>query len=180
MSKIVKGMMIETISHRLGTCKDMLVLNTSKLDAFADNKLRAQAKKKGITLLQVKNTLARRALEAGGVKSLEAALQGPSVLVWGGEDIVALSKEIAKWAKDLKTLEIKGGTVDGQSLDAKGVEELSKSPGRVELIGKILGQILSPGGRVAGALLGAGGILAGQVKAIEEKSEATAAPETAA
>ena len=178
MSKVVKGLMIETIRQRLGECKDLLVLNTSKLDALSDNKLRSQARKKGITLLQVKNSLARRALIDGGVTSLDEILAGPSTLVWGGEDIVALSREIAKWAKDIKTLQIKGGTVDGQGVDAKGVDSLSKSPGRLELLSIIAGQILSPGGRIAGALLSGGGVICGQVKTIADKEPEPEAAET--
>ena len=178
MSKAVKGMMIDTIIERLGKNSDMLVLDTSKLDALSDNKLRSKARKKGITLLQVKNSLARRALGEAGATSLKKSLAGPSTLVWGGEDIVALSKEITQWARDIKTLTIKGGTVGGQSLDSKGVESLSKSPGRTELLSIIAGQILSPAGRVAGALLGVGGTICGQVKSIADKEPETKEPET--
>ena len=83
-------------------------------------------------------------------------------MVWGGEDIVALSKEIAKWAKDLPTFEIKGGAVEGQTLDANGVDVLSKSPSREELIGQIAGLALSPGAQLAAAMLGPSIQLAGQ------------------
>ena len=121
--------------------------------------------------MTVKNALARKALHSIGVTALDDVLQGPSTLVWGGEDIVALSKEIAKWAKELPKLEIKGGAVEGSALDASGVDALSKSPGREELIGIIVGAALGPGAQLAGALLGPGGYLAGQVKAVEEKGE---------
>ncbi|MBV08109.1 MAG: 50S ribosomal protein L10, partial [Rubinisphaera sp.] len=104
--------------------------------------------------------------------ALGEVLKGPSTLVWGGEDIVALSKEITKWAKKIEPLQVKGASVEGQPLDTKGVEKLSKSPGRAELISQIAGLILSPGSQLAGALLGPGGKLAGCVKAVEEKAEA--------
>ena len=178
MSKAVKGMMIDTIIARLGSNSDMLVLDTSKMNALADNKLRAKARKKGITLLQVKNSLVRRALGEAGAASLKKSLAGPSTLVWGGEDVVALSKEITQWAKEIKTLTIKGGTVGGVTLDPQGVDSLSKSPGRAELLSIIAGQILSPAGRVAGALLGVGGTICGQVKSIADKEPETKEPET--
>ena len=159
------------ITKRFGDNKDFLVLDASKVTAVKVNKLRLRAEKLGIKMLAVKNTLAQKALTDVGVTTLGPILTGPSALVWGGADMVALSKEIAKWAKekDLATLKIKGGTLDGQTLDAKGVETLSKSAGKPELLGQILTLIKSPGAQLAGALLGPGGYISGQVKAISEK-----------
>ncbi len=181
MSKVVKEMIINDIRQRLGESRDVLVVDSSRLDAITDNQLRLSLRSKGIQLLQVKNTLARRALQEAGAASMESVLEGPSTIVWGGEDIVALSKEISKWAKQLEQLQIKGGSVEGQVVDAKGVVELSKSPGRLELIGQIAGLLLSPGARLAGALLGPGGTISGQLKAMGDKEgEGEPAPEAAA
>jgi len=169
MSKQIKQMIIDEIRQKLGECRDVLVVNASKLDAITDNRFRGSLRAKGIHLLQVKNTLARRALADAGVASMESVLTGPSTIVWGGEDIVSLSKEIAKWSRDLEKLEIKGGAVEGQVVDAKGVVDLSKSPGRLELISQIVGLALSPGARLCGALLGPGGTISGQVKTLADK-----------
>ena len=169
MSKVVKRLMIDTIRAELGGTRDLLVLNTSKLGSVKDGALRSSLRKKGIKVLQVKNTLVRVALRETGVTDVDALLAGPTVVVWGGEDVVALSREIVKIAGDFKDIEIRGGTVDGQSLSAAGVQDLSKSMGRPELLAKIAGLILSPGARLAGALLGTGGYIAGQIKSIADK-----------
>lgn len=171
MSKRVKTLVMSEVTKRFGNTKDFLVLDASKVTAVKVNKLRLRAEKLGIKILTVKNTLALKALSEAGVTSLKPILTGPSALVWGGADIVALSKEITKWSKekDLKDLKIKGGTLDGQTLDEKGVEILSKSAGKPELLGQILSLIKSPGGQLAAALIGPGGYLSGQVKAIAEK-----------
>src|SRR5579872_6479038 len=113
MSKQVKEMLVDELQKRLGNSRDMLVVDASRVDALTTNKMRLKLRAQGIHVLAVKNTLAVKALGELGVKSLTPFLNGPSALVWGGADIVALSKEIAKWAKDLNTLEIKGGTLDG-------------------------------------------------------------------
>lgn len=171
MSKVVKRMVIDEIRGRLAETRDLLVVNVSKLDGVTANKMRLELEGKGVTLLTVKNTLANVALREVGVTGLDEQLAGPSTLVWGGEDIVQLSKEIAKWAKTLEKFEIKGGAVDGQVVDARGVDELSRSPSRLELIGQIAGLLLSPGARLAGALLGPGGRVAGAVKTMADKEE---------
>lgn len=168
--------MIDEIRDRLAETRELVIIDSSRLDASSDNELRLKLREKGITVMQVKNTLARKAMEELGVAGddLRPLLSGPSSLVWGGEDIVALSKEIAQWAKQIDDLEIKGGAAEGQAIDAEGIEQLSKSPGRLELIGQIAGLALSPGATVAGALLGPGGTVAGQLEAIAEKEEEAA------
>jgi len=131
-------------------------------------------RKKKISALTVRNKLAKQALKKAGLTALESFLHGPTTLVWGGEDIVALSKEIAKWAKDIEPLQIKGGTTEGTALSPETVEALSKSPGRKELIGQIVALMMSPGAQLAGALLGPGRKLASQVKKIADKEETKA------
>ena len=105
------------------------------------------------------------------MKSIDQVLSGPSTLVWGGEDIVGLSREMADWAKKIDKIEISGGVVDGQGVNAREIVDISKGPSRLELIGQIAGLLLSPGARLAGALLGPGGTISGQLKALSEKDK---------
>jgi len=173
MSKVVKEMLMSDMLERLGEARDMLVINSSKLDGVTANRFRLALRAKDITLLTVRNSLAKRALHDVGVTALDSFLEGPSTLVWGGEDIVALSKEIAKWAKEQAKLEIKGGAVEGTPLTAEDVDSLSKSPSREELIGRVVSQILGPGSQLCAALLGPGSKLAGQIEKIAEEGEST-------
>jgi len=172
MSKPVKEMIIREIRTELGDRKDLLVVDVSKMDAISQNQMREDLRKKGVTLIGVKNTLAKLALKEAGIATVDSILAGPTTLVWGGEDIVGLSREITEWAKKIDKIAIKGGVIDGESVDSKGVEDISKGPSRLELIGQISGLLLSPGAMVAGALLGPGGIVSGQLKAMSEKEEA--------
>jgi large subunit ribosomal protein L10 len=179
MSRHLKEMIIEEVGARLNGIRDIVAVDASKLNGVTANKLRLAMRKKKISALTVSNKLAQQALKKAGVTALDPFLQGPTMLVWGGEDIVALSKEIAKWAKEIEPLVIKGGTTEGTTLSKETVDALSKSPGRVELIGQIVALMLSPGAQLAGALLGPGRKLASQVKKIadkEEGSEKEAAP----
>lgn len=171
MSKAVKELMIHDIQDRLGESRDLLVVDASRLDAVTDNRFRLALRERGIQILQVKNTLVRKVLQSSGNGSLDHCLQGPSAIVWGSEDAVALSKEIARWARELEPLQIKGASIDGQPLDAAGVNALSKSPGRLELLAQISGLLLSPGARLSAALLGPGGKLHGQIKALAEADD---------
>ena len=171
MSKVIKNHIINELSRELDGHGEVLVVDVSGLTGNEVNALRVELSAKDISLLSVKNSLARRACDGTSLEALGPVLEGSSTLVWGGEDIVALSREITNWAKEVDTLAIKGGAVDGKTLDAAGVDKLSKSPGRPELLSIIAGLILSPGGNIAGALLGPGGTVAGQVKSKAEDED---------
>lgn len=164
-------MLMDDLKGKLGDVKDLLVIDSSRLDAITDNRMRIAFHENNIRALTVRNKLALRVFHDAGIESLDEILAGPSTLVWGSEDIVQLSKEIAKWAKEVEPLEIKGGTLDGHSLSASDVDALSKSPSREELISQIVGLALSPGSNLSGALLGMGGKLASQIESIGDGDE---------
>lgn len=172
MGREVKDMVIADIQSRIGDVKDFIVVDCSKVDAITANRWRLALRKQHISALTVKNSVANNALKRKGVVGLTSVLSGPSTLVWGGDDIVALSRSVAKWAKEIKNFEIKGGTVEGESLDAAAVDALSKSAGRLETIGEIAGLMLAPGRQLAGCLQGPGGRLAGQLKTLSEEKQA--------
>lgn len=168
MSKQVKEMVMDELRTRLDGARDLLVVDVSRMDAFSANKLRLALREKQIHMLTVRNSLARRVLDDGAT-ALEPVLEGPSTLVWGGQDVVALSKEIAAWADKIEHFNIKGGVVEGGGLDSEGVKRLSKSPSREELLSKIAGAILGPGSQLAAAMLGPGASLASQIKSLADK-----------
>jgi large subunit ribosomal protein L10 len=169
MSKYVKELIIDDVHARLGDARDVVIIDSSALDPITDHEFRGKIRNAGIKMLTVKNTLARKALERNGAQGIDKILAGPSTIIYGGEDVVALSKIVVKVTKDYEKIAIKGGVSEGTPLNSDAVTALSKSPGRLELISQIVGQILSPGANLAGALLGPGGKLAGIVKTIEEK-----------
>ena len=172
MGREVKDMVIADIQSRIGDVKDFIVVDCSKVDAIAANRWRLALRKQQMTALTVKNSVAANALKRKGIDGLTSVLSGPSTLVWGGDDVVALSRSVAKWAKEIKNFQIKGGTVEGESLDAAAVDALSKSAGRLETIGEIAGLMLAPGRQLAGCLQGPGGRLAGQLKTLSEEKQA--------
>ncbi|RLS71964.1 MAG: 50S ribosomal protein L10 [Planctomycetota bacterium] len=172
MGREVKDMVIADIQSRIGDVKDFIVVDCSKVDAITANRWRLALRKQQMSALTVKNSVANNALKRKGIDGLTGVLSGPSTLVWGGDDIVALSRSVAKWAKEIKNFEIKGGTVEGESLDAAAVDALSKSAGRLETIGEIAGLMLAPGRQLAGCLQGPGGRLAGQLKTLSEEKQA--------
>jgi large subunit ribosomal protein L10 len=115
------------------------------------NKLRVDARSKGVYLHVLKNTLARRAVAGTPFEVAQGAMVGP--LIYGfSEDAVAAAKVIADFAKGNDKLIIKGGAFAGKSLNADGVKALAAIPSREVLIAQVAGLLKSPIQRMAGVL----------------------------
>ncbi|MFN8892201.1 MAG: 50S ribosomal protein L10 [Betaproteobacteria bacterium] len=115
------------------------------------NKLRVDARSKGVYLHVLKNTLARRAVAGTPFEVAQGAMVGP--LIYGfSEDAVAAAKVIADVAKTNDKLVIQGGAYAGKVLNADGVKALASIPSREVLIAQVAGLLKSPIQRMAGVL----------------------------
>jgi len=115
------------------------------------NKLRVDARSKGVYLHVLKNTLARRAVAGTPFEVAAETMAGP--LIYGfSEDPVAAAKVIADFAKGNDKLVIKGGAYAGKALDVNGLKSLASIPSREVLIAQVAGLLKSPIQRMAGVI----------------------------
>jgi large subunit ribosomal protein L10 len=115
------------------------------------NKLRVDARSKGVYLHVLKNTLARRAVKGTPFEVAADAMSGP--LIYGfSEDAVAAAKVIADFAKGNDKLVVKAGAYAGKALDANGVKALAAIPSKEVLLAQLAGLLMSPVQRIAGVL----------------------------
>lgn len=106
-------------------------------------KLRVEARKSGVYLRVLKNTLVRRAVDGTPFSGLASEMVGP--LVFGiSADPVAAAKVMNDFAKANDKFVIKAGGMRNQVLDAKGVQALATMPSREELLAKLLGTMQAP------------------------------------
>ncbi|MDP6555097.1 MAG: 50S ribosomal protein L10 [Pirellulaceae bacterium] len=173
MSKYVKDLVADDIRRRIDGVDDVLLVNMIGLDANKSVELRRQLRDKDISVLVIKNSLARRATKGTPLAPAFENAKGAMALVWGGEDFVSLVKEIASFHKDdeYKEFEARGGVMDGENLTQEKVLEISKWPNRAEQLSILMGQVLSPGSKLLSQIEAAGANLASQIKQISEKEE---------
>jgi large subunit ribosomal protein L10 len=179
MSKYVKDLLTDEIRRRLDGVDAVLLVSLVGVDAQRNFLLRRELRGKGIHLMVVKNSLARRATEGTALAAGFEGLAGMSAVVWGGKDVVSLAKEVVRLAQDKKfaPLAASGGVLDGARLSADEVQAVSKWPTREEQLSLLCGQILSPGRRLASQLIAAGGALASQIEKLSQEKDSTdAAP----
>ena len=174
MSKKIKGIMEQEFKHRFEDVNEFMVVSLRGVGGNDNNDLRGELLSKQIEVKVVKNSLAVRAFGQLGIKGLEDIFVGPCAVIYGGDNIVDVAKEVAKWDKKLDKMEIKGGCIEGEVLDAERAKGISKMLTRAEQQGVVVQLALSPGSRLASAIGAPGSVIAGAIKALVEKLEEAA------
>jgi len=146
-----KAAVISDVSAQAARSQTLALAEYRGLTVEHLNKLRREARDKGVYLHVLKNTLARRAVAGTPFEAAAQAMSGP--LIYGfSEDAVAAAKVIADFAKGNDKLVVKGGAYAGKALDASGVKALAAIPSREVLIAQVAGLLKSPIQRLAGVI----------------------------
>lgn len=172
MSKTLKRLITEEIKQRLSGVTDAVVVNVIGLDSLNTYNLRRELRKKGLSLLVVKSSLALRATEGTSLAPAFEGATGSVAVVFGGEDFISLAKEMVALHKkpEYEKVESRGGVMDGEKLSPEKLKEVAKWPNRVGQISLLLGQILSPGAQLLSQINAPGGALQSQFKKLSEKA----------
>jgi large subunit ribosomal protein L10 len=138
-----KQAMVSEVSAKLGSAQAVIVAEYRGLDVGRVTQLRSKAKKSGLYLRVLKNTLARRAVQGTPFEKLSDQMFGP--LMYGiAQDPVAGAKVLSEFAKDNEQLVIKGGALPNSLMSAKDVKALALLPSREELLAKLMGTMQAP------------------------------------
>jgi large subunit ribosomal protein L10 len=138
-----KQAVVSEIAAELAKAQTVIVAEYRGLNVGAVTNLRAKARKSGIYLRVLKNTLARRAVKGTPFEKLSGQMAGP--LIYGiSQDPVAGAKVLAEFAKDNELFVIKGGAMPNVLMSVKDVKALATMPSREELLAKLLGTMQAP------------------------------------
>jgi len=180
MSKRIKNLITAELQNKFKGAEAVVVVDYKGISSTASNKLRVDLRKKKVKMTVVRNAMAAKALENAGLKGAGKLLTGTNAVVYGGESVVDVARELVEQAKTLEKLIIKGSVVEGQLLDAKQTQALAKLPSKKELQANISGQITGPSRKLAGQIVAPGRKIAGIIKSVIEKKEKEGAAAPAA
>lgn len=138
-----KATVIAEMSELVAQSSVIVIAEYRGLTVEAITKLRADARKQGVQLRVVKNTLVRRAVEGTAFADLAEKFSGPLVYAFSA-DPVAAAKVLAQFAKENDKLVIKGGAMPNNVLDVEGVKQLATMPSREELLAKLMATMNEP------------------------------------
>lgn len=146
-----KAAVVTEVTAQVARSQTLALAEYRGLTVEALNKLRVDARAKGVYLHVLKNTLARRAVAGTPFEVAAEAMSGP--LIYGfSQDAVAAAKVIAEFAKTNDKLIVKAGAYAGRALDAEGVKALAAIPSKEVLLAQLAGLLKSPVQRMAGVL----------------------------
>jgi large subunit ribosomal protein L10 len=131
--------------------------------------LRRRLKKAGVEYVVIKNTLALRSVNESGL--VGPKLKGPTGLIIS-KDPVSAAKIITDFAKENEQRPaVKGGMLDGVSIDEAQVKKLASMPSRQQMLAELGAGLQSPLAAFVGALNGLLYMFAGALEALKTQRE---------
>ncbi|MFN2567910.1 MAG: 50S ribosomal protein L10 [Gemmatimonadaceae bacterium] len=173
MKRSEKEQLVSELAQKLRSASALYFTDFTGLNVKRMTDLRRRLRKSGIEYVVVKNTLALRAVNESGLVS--ERLKGPTGLVLA-RDPIAAAKLLADFAKenDAKPT-LKGGMLDGRTLDSAQVKQLATMPSREQMLADLGAGLQSPLAAFVGALNGLLYMFAGALEALRTQREGAAA-----
>lgn len=171
-----KEELVELYSSHLESASAIVFTDFRGTTVSQINGLRADLREADTSFMVVKNRLLRLALANNGVtEELDELLEGPNAVAFIGEDIGRGVTALKDGIKELdEIVEIKGGILEQNVLDAGGAAALSELPTREEMLAKLLATIIAPATQVARVVNEPGASLARVVQARADAQEEAA------
>ena len=168
-----KQAMVSEVSAKLAGAQAVIVAEYRGLDVERVTQLRARARKSGLYLRVLKNTLARRAVKGTPFEKLAEQMSGP--LMYGiATDPVAVAKVLSEFAKDnAEHFVIKAGAMPNTLMSAKDIKALALLPSREELLAKLMGTMQAPVARLVRTMNEVPGKFVRTLAALRDKKSGT-------
>lgn len=138
-----KKAVVAEVSAALVEAKAAVLAEYRGLTVAQMTLLRTNARKSGIYLRVVKNTLLRRAMDGSPFACLHDHLIGPLVFAVS-KDPVAVAKVVSDFAKDHEKFLVKASSLDGKLMARTDMEALAKLPSREVLLSMLMGAMQAP------------------------------------
>ena len=142
----IKKQVVAEIVEKLKNAECMMICSYSGLTVEQVTELRKQCRENDVHYCVFKNRLVNRALQELNIEGLESLLEGPNAFIFSEKDVTAGPKIVSQFIEKnkLTSLEIRGGLMGSEILDVKALKDLAATPSREELLGTLVGCLVSP------------------------------------
>jgi large subunit ribosomal protein L10 len=178
-----KVAMVADLERRLRAASVVILTDYRGLTVDEIGALRRRLREAAVEYRVAKNTLFALAAERCGLADLSSLLRGPTAVVFGRDDPSIPARILQEFIRQYRKLEIKGGVIDGETLDASAVRALATLPSRAELVARTIGMIQWPLRALATVLAEPPRTLVSVLEALRARradAEGVTAPEPAA
>ncbi|MDQ2888933.1 MAG: 50S ribosomal protein L10 [Gemmatimonadota bacterium] len=169
MKRNEKEQLVTELTDKIKGASAVYYTDFTGLNVKRMTELRRRLRRAGVEYVVIKNTLALRAVNDSGMAGQR--LRGPTGIVVGN-DAVAAAKVLTDFAKenDQKPA-VKGGLLDGRTIQAAQVAQLASLPSREQLLAELGAGLMSPMAAFAGAMNGLLYMFAGALDALKTQRE---------
>jgi len=138
-----KQAVVAEIAAQVAGAQAIVLAEYRGLQVGSMTELRRKARRSGVYLRVLKNTLARRAVKDTPFEKLAENMSGP--LIYGiSTDPVATAKVMNEFAKGNEKFVIRAGAMPNAVISAKEVTALASLPSREDLLAKLMGTLQAP------------------------------------
>ena len=174
MPNVVTELLTKEYEREFEGVDGMVLVSMAGLTVAESESLRGSMAEKGIKLLMVKNSLAKRVLEKKGYTFAEDVIAGNVAIAYGpGEAAIHAAKILmSPEAKKAGKLKVRAGVLDGAVLGEQDATALADVPDEDTLRAQLVGLIQGPARAIAGLLAALPGGMARVINAHAEQGEA--------
>ena len=170
-----KKALVAEVAEVAKTAQSVVAAEYRGLTVGQMTELRSKARKSGVYMRVVKNTLARKALAGTSFESVGPKLKGPLVLAFSKDDPGAAARVVKDFAKGHEKLVAKLVSLGGQVLPAGELERVASLPTREQALSMLLGVLKAPLTKLARTLAEPPAKLARTLAAVREQKQAAGA-----
>ena len=167
-----KDLMVAELTEKIKENNNFFLSDYIGLASEEINTLRRELESSSSRYIVLKNSIAKIAFDKTGLGDLKKHINGGTGIIFSGDDIVAAAKILTKFSKAHESLKLKGGYLDGNSVDQDKIKYLATLPSREELIARVVYGIKSPISGFVGVLANTLKSLIYAIQAVKEKREA--------
>lgn len=177
VSRERKQELVASYVDTLNECDGFIIVKTQGLSVSQIQSLRNSIREQNGQYIVAKNTLMRKALETANWIVPDDLLVGPVAIIFGRDNMPGVSKALLKHIDEeefAEKMQVTGGVMDGDLLDAQQVDALSKLPTLDELRAQLAGLVITPAQGVVNVLHQATGGVVNVLQAYLDKQEESA------
>lgn len=139
-----KKAIVADVAEIAATAHSVVAAEYTGISSNEMNELRSEARKGGVYLRIVKNSLAKRAVEGTDYACMIETFTGPLILAFSQEDPGSAARVVKAFAKEHEQLVVKSLSVGGQLLAASDLERLASLPNKEQAISMLMSVMQGP------------------------------------
>ena len=138
MEKAKKEEVLGEIKEAFANVSSVIIADYRGITVPVVTKMRDDFRKAGCHYRVIKNSLVKIAVKGSKMEVMSPLMVGTTAVIWSNDTPQPPAQLALKWAKDEPKFKILGGYYEGQALDVKGVDALSRMPGKNEIRSSML------------------------------------------